>query len=166
MTPEDQPGTHDYRLSPDAQWALHTYSRFDTPPITELVKLADHSVVRVLEDNQQLREKMKASATPETEFLQLKIDDATVDAWMMKPTGFDPTRKYPLFVYVYGEPHAQTVLDRWGTSHADFHRVLAELGYLVVSIDNRGTPTPKGAPGGGLFSEALARCLQKNRRRP
>ena len=145
VTPKDQPGTHDYRFSPDAQWAFHTYSRFDMPPIVKLVKLADHSVVRVLEDNRQLREKMKKAATPKTEFLQLKIDGATVDAWMMKPAGFDSSRKYPLFVYVYGEPHAQTVLDRWGTPHADFHRVLAEFGYLVVSIDNRGTPAPKGA---------------------
>jgi len=145
VTPQDQPGTHHYSFSPDAQWAFHTFSRFDTPPITELVKLADHSVVRVLEDNRQLREKMKTIGAPPTEFLQLKIDDATVDAWMMKPADFDSSRKYPLFVYVYGEPHAQTVLDRWGTSHADFHRVLAELGYLVVSIDNRGTPAPKGA---------------------
>jgi len=145
VTPEDQLGTHDYRFSPDAQWAFHTYSRFDTPPITELVKLADHSVVRVLEDNQRLRERMKTIGAPETEFLQLEIDDAIVDAWMMKPSDFDPSRKYPLFVYVYGEPHAQTVLDRWGTSHAEFHRLLAELGYLVVSIDNRGTPAPKGA---------------------
>ena len=145
MTPQDQPGTHDYNFSPDAQWAFHTYSSFDTPPITELVKLADHSVVRVLEDNQQLREKMKTIGAPPTEFLQLKIDDVIVDAWMMKPADFDPSRKYPLFVYVYGEPHAQTVLDRWGTPHTDFHRLLAELGYLVVSIDNRGTPAPKGA---------------------
>ena len=93
----------------------------------------------MLEDNQKLRKKMKAIGAPATEFLQLKIADATVDAWMMKPVDFDPSRKYPLFVYVYGEPHAQTVLDRWGTSHADFHRLLAEMGYLVVSIDNRGT---------------------------
>ncbi|MFB3105574.1 MAG: alpha/beta hydrolase family protein, partial [Pseudomonadales bacterium] len=58
---------------------------------------------------------------------------------------FDPSRKYPVFVYIYGEPHAQTVLDVWGRVHADYHRAIADLGYLVVSIDNRGTPAPKGA---------------------
>ena len=145
VTPKNQPGTHDYNFSPDAQWAFHTYSSFDKPPITQLVKLSDHSVVRKLEDNQKLREKMKSIGAQPIEFLQLKIKDVTVDAWMLKPADFDPSRKYPLFVYVYGEPHAQTVLDRWGTSHAVFHRMLAELGYLVVSIDNRGTPAPKGA---------------------
>jgi dipeptidyl-peptidase-4 len=64
---------------------------------------------------------------------------------MIRPPGFDPSKKYPVLVYVYGEPHAQTVLDAWGKVQADYHRVVAELGYLVVSIDNRGTPAPKGA---------------------
>jgi dipeptidyl-peptidase-4 len=64
---------------------------------------------------------------------------------MIKPSDFDASRKYPVLVYVYGEPHAQTVLDAWGKVHADYHRMIADLGYLVVSIDNRGTPAPKGA---------------------
>jgi dipeptidyl-peptidase-4 len=81
-----------------------------------------------------------------TEFFQLEIGDGVVmDAWMIKPRDFDASRKYPVLVYVYGEPHAQTVLDAWGKVHADYHRMIADLGYLVVSIDNRGTPAPKGA---------------------
>lgn len=68
-----------------------------------------------------------------------------MDAWMIKPSDFDPEKKYPVLVYVYGEPHGQTVLDRWRNSSSDYHRAVAELGYLVVSIDNRGTPAPKGA---------------------
>ena len=81
-----------------------------------------------------------------TEFFQLNIDDdVAVDAWMIKPSDFDPAKKYPVLVYVYGEPHAQTVLDAWGKVHADYHRLIAELGYLVISMDNRGTPAPKGA---------------------
>lgn len=64
---------------------------------------------------------------------------------LVKPHDFDPTKKYPVFVYVYGEPHAQTVLDGWATVHDQFHRTIADLGYLVISIDNRGTPAPKGA---------------------
>jgi len=146
VTPVDQPGTHDYDLSPDAKWAFHTYSTFDTPPITELVQLPEHRVVRVLEDNKELRAKMESMISQSTEFLQLEIGDGVVmDAWMIKPDGFDPSKKYPVLVYVYGEPHAQTVLDAWGRVHADYHRLIADLGYLVVSIDNRGTPAPKGA---------------------
>ncbi|MBC8871618.1 MAG: DPP IV N-terminal domain-containing protein [Planctomycetes bacterium] len=146
VTPLDQPGTHDYDFSPDARWAFHAYSTFDTPPITELVQLPEHQVVRTLEDNQELRAKMESMISQPTEFLQLEIGDGVVmDAWMIKPEGFDPSRKYPVLVYVYGEPHAQTVLDAWGKVHADYHRLIADLGYLVVSIDNRGTPAPKGA---------------------
>lgn len=146
VTPDDQPGTHDYEFSPNARWAFHTYSTFDTPPVTELVQLPDHRVVRVLEDNRTLRKKMEPLITHPTKFFQIDIGDGVVmDAWMIKPRDFDASRKYPVFVYVYGEPHGQTVLDAWGRSQADFHRVIADLGYLVVSIDNRGTPAPKGA---------------------
>jgi len=146
VTPKSQPGTHDYEFSPDAVWAFHTYSTFDTPPVTEMVKLSDHKVVRVLEDNDELRKKMKPLIAQPTEFLHLDIGGGVVlDAWMIKPAGFDPSKKYPVLVYVYGEPHAQTVLDGWGKAQADYHRGIADLGYLVVSIDNRGTPSPKGA---------------------
>jgi dipeptidyl-peptidase-4 len=146
VTPMDQPGTHEYDFSPDAKWAFHTYSTFDTPPVTELVQLPDHRVVRVLEDNKELRKKMEPLISQPTEFFQLEIGGGVVmDAWMIKPREFDPSRKYPVFVYVYGEPHGQTVCDAWGFSQADYHRVIADLGYLVVSIDNRGTPAPKGA---------------------
>lgn len=146
VTPPDQPGTHDYDFSPTFEWAFHTYSTFDTPPVTELVELPGHRVVRVLEDNEELRRKMAPLISQPTEFLQLDIGGGVVmDAWMIKPTGFDPSRKYPLLVYVYGEPHLQTVLDAWGSAQADYHRMIADIGYLVVSIDNRGTPAPKGA---------------------
>jgi len=145
VTPMNQPGTHDYDFSPDAKWAFHTYSTFDTPPVTELVQLPEHQFVRVLEDNRKLRKKMESLISHPTEFFQLDIGGVIMDAWMIKPGDFDSSQKYPVFVYVYGEPHGQTVLDAWGRVHADFHRMIAELGYLVLSIDNRGTPAPKGA---------------------
>lgn len=146
VTPADQPGTHDYDFSPDARWAFHTYSTFDTPPVTELVQLPGHRVVRVLEDNDELRTRAESLISGPTEFLQLDIGGGVVmDAWMIKPRDFDPSRKYPVFVYQYTEPHAQDVLDRWARGHAHFHRVVADLGYLVVCMDTRGTPAPKGA---------------------
>ena len=146
ITPKEQLGTHDYRFSPDAQWAFHTYSTLDSPPIVELIELPGHGVVKVLEANVALRERMKPLITHPTEFLQLDIGgDVSVDAWLIKPKSFDETKKYPVFIYVYGEPYAQTVLDSWGAAQIDFHRVVADTGYLVVSIDNRGTPAPKGA---------------------
>ncbi|MDA0282008.1 MAG: DPP IV N-terminal domain-containing protein [Planctomycetota bacterium] len=146
ITPEAQPGTHDFDFSPDARWAFHTWSTLDKPPVVELVELPKYRAVRVLEDNSELRARMKNVISHPTEFLQLDIGDGvSMDAWMIKPKDFDESKKYPVFIYVYGEPHAQTVLDNWGAAQIDFHRVVADLGYLVVSIDNRGTPAPKGA---------------------
>jgi dipeptidyl-peptidase-4 len=146
ITPEDQPGTHNYSFSPDAAWAFHTHSTIDSPPVVELVELPRHRVVRVLEDNRPLRDRLRESGSRPVEFLRLDIGDGiTLDAWLLAPRDFDPARKYPVLVYVYGEPHAQTVLDEWGAGQIDFHRVVADLGYVVVSIDNRGTPAPKGA---------------------
>ncbi|MCW5559461.1 MAG: DPP IV N-terminal domain-containing protein, partial [Verrucomicrobiae bacterium] len=146
VTPASQPGTHHYDFSPDGKWAFHTYSRFDSPPVTELVQMPGHQTVRTLEDNLELQARAKEWISSPTEFLQLEIKDGVVlDAWMIKPDDFDPTKKYPVWVYVYGEPHAQTVLDAWGAAQAPHARVFAKLGYLVVSIDNRGTPAPKGA---------------------
>lgn len=146
ITPMDQPGTHNYIISPDGKWAFHTYSTANTPQVTAFVNLSDHKVVRVLEANSELHGKIKTLNAQPKEFISLAIGDGVVmDAWMIKPVDFDPSRKYPVFVYVYGEPHGQTVMDSWGHAMADFHRVIADLGYLVVSIDNRGTPCPKGA---------------------
>ncbi len=146
ITPDDLTGTHDYIFSEDAKWAFHTHSTFDTPPVTDLVELPTHRVVRVLEDNAELQTISRQWDSKSTEFLQLQIEEGvSLDAWMIKPKVFDPSKKYPVFIYVYGEPYAQTVLDRWGAAQSHFLRVAADLGYLVVSIDNRGTPAPKGA---------------------
>jgi len=144
ITPKDQPGYHRYNISPDKKWAFHTYSSANKPPVTELVKLPGHKVLRVLEDNKALRE--KAASLQAVELFQVDIEDGiSIDGWLIKPGDFDPSRKYPVFIYVYGEPHGQTVRDSWGFAMADYHRVIADLGYLVISMDNRGTPCPKGA---------------------
>lgn len=146
VTPANQVGTHGYLFSPDAKWAIHTYSTLDSPPLHELVEVESHRVVSSLERNDDIRERMKSIVSHPTEFLKLDIGNGLeFDAWMLKPKDFDGKKKYPLFIYVYGEPHAQTVLNEWGAAQIDFHRLVAEMGYVVVSIDNRGTPAPKGA---------------------
>ena len=146
VTPEGREGTHHYVFSPDARWAFHTHSSFDTPPVTELLTLPDHKVVRVLEANEPLMVKLTGLIHQPTEFFQVDIgNEVVIDGWMIKPPGFDPKKKYPTIVYVYGEPHGQTVLDSWNAAQGLYHRAVAELGYLVVSMDNRGTPAPKGA---------------------
>ncbi|MGL6074382.1 MAG: DPP IV N-terminal domain-containing protein [Fimbriiglobus sp.] len=148
VTPKDQPGTHNYVFSPDRKWAFHTYSTFDKPPVVDLVELAEHRSVRVLESNEAVLKRAMPLIPKPTEFLKVDIGHGIVmDAWMIKPRDFDASKKYPVFFFIYGEPHGQTVLDDWagGQNHTMFHRMIADLGYLVVSMDNRGTPAPKGA---------------------
>ena len=148
LTPPDQPGSHRYAFSPDRRFAIHTRSTFDSPPVTDLVGLPGHEHLRVLEANAPLAAAVEPLITRPTDFLRLDIGDGVeMDAWMIKPRDFDPGKQYPVFVFVYGEPADQTVRDDWfgGQGFGLFHRAIADLGYLVVSIDNRGTPAPKGA---------------------
>lgn len=145
VTPTSQPGTHSYDISPDFHWALHTYSTFNTPPSTDLLRLSDQKPQRVLEDNAKLREQATDILSTPTEFFRLDIGGGiSLDAWLIRPKDFDPAKKYPLLIYVYGEPAGQTVLDHWDGENAIFHRALAQEGYIIASIDNRGTPAPRG----------------------
>ena len=145
LTPMDQEGTHSYQISTDSKWAFHTYSSFDTPPVTELVRLPGHDVMRTLVGNSKLRNKVAALKSRPPEFFSVDIgDEVLLDAWCMKPFDFDPEKRYPLFFYVYGEPAGATVRDSWGGSRYLWHLMLTQQGYLVMSVDNRGTNVPRG----------------------
>jgi dipeptidyl-peptidase-4 len=145
ITPTDQPGTHSYNISSDAKFAVHTYSTFETPPIVELVSLPEHKTVRVLEDNKELKEKLAKLKRPATEFFRVEIGDGVqLDGWCITPPKLNEKKKYPVLFHVYGEPAGQTVLDRWGTTRHLWHLMLAQQGYVVISVDNRGTPAPRG----------------------
>jgi dipeptidyl-peptidase 4 len=145
ITPQQQEGTHSYNISPDAQWAIHTFSSFGVPPKIELVSLPEHETKRTLTDNSELQEKLQKLKSSPTEFYRVDIGDGVLlDAWCIKPPDMDPEKKYPLFFYVYGEPAGQTVLDKWGGEKYLWYRLLAQQGYVVMSVDNRGTPAPRG----------------------
>jgi dipeptidyl-peptidase-4 len=147
VTPADQPGTHTYDAAPGARLAFHTWSQIDRPPATDVVELPSHRSLRPLTDPSTLRTKLTGILKPPAEFLKVDIGGGVVlDGWMLKPSTFDPSRKYPVVVFVYGEPAGQMVTDRWGGVNILFHRALAEAGYVVVCFDNRGTPSPRGAP--------------------
>jgi dipeptidyl-peptidase 4 len=144
VSPVEQQGTHSYRFSKDGRWAFHTFSCFGQPPVIELVALPEHKIVRVLAGNATLRQKLAGLASCPHEFFKVDIGDWAVDAWCIKPLDFDPARLYPLLIHVYGEPAASTVLDVWGGDNYLWHSMLAQRGYVVMSIDNRGTPAPLG----------------------
>jgi dipeptidyl-peptidase-4 len=145
VTPSDQPGTHTYDISPDGRWAFHTYSTFTQPSVSDLISLPDHKVVRVFEDNAELKKKVAPILAGRTEMFQVDVGDGVkLDGWLIKPTQFDPAKKYPLIVHVYGEPAGLTVNDSWGGTGRILYAALADDGYLIASFDNRGTPSPKG----------------------
>jgi dipeptidyl-peptidase-4 len=145
VTPTDQGGWHDYDVSPDGAWAVHTRSRFGTPPRTELIRLPDHAVVRVLAANEKLHAAVGALSRGPAEFFRVDAGDGVqLDGWMMRPPGFDPSKMYPVLFHVYGEPFGATVTDRWGGRNYLWHLMLTQQGYVVASIDNRGTPAPRG----------------------
>lgn len=145
LTPAASPGYNGYDVSPDGAWAFHTHSRFDTPTTWSLVRLPGHETARVMTDNAQLKARVAGLKRGELEFFRLERGDGPpLDGWMMKPPDFDPSKKYPVLFYVYGEPAAQTVVDRWGGSTYLWHLMLTQQGYIVASVDNRGTPAPRG----------------------
>ncbi len=145
ITPAELPGTHGYQISQDSHWAIHTQSAFGKPPAIDLVSLPDHKSIRMLQDNAELQEKISVIEKSEVEFFRVDIGDGVLlDGWCIKPPDFDPQKKYPLLFHVYGEPAGQTVLDRWGGDKYLWHKMLAQHGYIVASVDNRGTPSPRG----------------------
>jgi dipeptidyl-peptidase 4 len=145
LSPSNQPGTHNYNISPRDDLAIHTFSTFSKPPVTEIIRLPQHTSVRTLVDNRELRERLAKLKQCPTEFFRVDVGDGVqLDGWMIKPPDFDPKKRYPVLFYVYGEPAAQTVLDDWGGGTLMWHMMLAQKGYIVMSVDNRGTPAPRG----------------------
>ena len=145
VTPAVASGTHTYNVSPDCRWAFHSDSRFDMPGQSDLVRLPDHAVVRVFQANTELKAKVGPMLAGRTEMLQVDVGGGVVlDGWLIKPRAFDPSKKYPVIVYVYGEPAGTTVTDSWGGSNRVLLAAIADEGYLIASFDNRGTPSLKG----------------------
>lgn len=145
LTPTTNAGTNGYNISPRGDVAIHSYSTFNHVPVTDVVRLPQHSVVRTLIDNHEIQDRLAKLKPSATEFFKVDIGDGVrLDGWMIKPPDFDSQKHYPVLFYVYGEPWGQTVLDRWGGRDRLWHQMLTQQGYIVMSVDNRGTPAPKG----------------------
>jgi dipeptidyl-peptidase-4 len=145
VAPAQLGGTHGYNISPDGRWAIHTASSADSPSALDLVRLPAHERVRPLIANERLRTAVRDFVTRPTEFFRVSVGGGLeVDGMMTRPRDCDSTKAYPVLVYVYGEPAGQTVRDAWGGGQSLWYRALADLGYLVVSFDNQGTPAPRG----------------------
>lgn len=145
VTPTGQSGWNTYDISPNGQWAVHTRSSFGTPSNYELVDVLNKKIVRPVTDNAELQAKIVKLQKGPQEFFKIDTaDGVSLNGWMMKPPGFDPSKKYPILYYVYGEPASQTVSDSWGGNNYLWFLMLSQQGYIVASVDNRGTPEPRG----------------------
>ena len=137
-------GTHDYNISPNAAFAMHSFSNYKTMPASEWVSLPDH---KPLDENNTILKTMKVNPNNRVEYFTITTEDnITVDGWMIKPANFDSTKKYPVMFHVYTEPAASTVNDTYGSQANNLYAGnMSDSGYFQASLDNRGTPSLKGA---------------------
>lgn len=143
VTPSNLSGVNKYNISPNGKYAIHEFSNSNTPTTYNLISLPDHKILKKFVTNKIYAQQIKNLSLPKYEFFKIKTADGILmDGKILKPLNFDPSKKYPVLFYVYGEPWTQTVVDTWkfGWEH-----LLAQMGYVIVSVDNRGTPAPKGS---------------------
>ena len=150
-------GTDAVNMSPDCRYFLNTHSSAGQPAIVSLREGATGKLVKTLEDNTKLRQTLDQYSLGKLEFFSFKTGEGvSLNGSMLKPANFDPAKKYPVLMYVYGGPGSQTVADNTGAGVSFrnylWHQLLAQNGYVVVSVDNRGT----GARGGAFRKTTYA----------
>jgi dipeptidyl-peptidase 4 len=125
-------------FSAGMKYFMKTYSDANTPRIFSLCA-EDGKEIAVLEDNKDLVEKMKSYGFSKKEFMQIKGTDELLNASIIRPPNFDPTKKYPVYVNIYGGPGSNTVTDDFDGNDYFYHQLLAQKGYIVFSVDPHGT---------------------------
>lgn len=144
LSPESLKGSHDYSFSSNGTYAEHTFSNYFTPPTKEFITVANQ---KSLTEGESIVNNLKnLEKKSNTEFFTITTtDNIQMDGWMVKPSNFDPKKKYPVVFYVYSEPAGTTVTDTYGADQNGLYMGdMAEDGYIYISLDNRGTPAPKG----------------------
>ncbi|HVY74989.1 MAG TPA: S9 family peptidase [Puia sp.] len=145
VTPMNQPGTHRYDISPDGSYALHDFSNYYTRRSGEIITLPNHQKIAA-SAGVTIPTAADSAASNMSFFRITTVDGVTMDGWIKKPVPFDPNKKYPIVFFVYSEPASQTVLDKYGEGRNFLYQGdMAKDGYIYISLDNRGTPAPKGA---------------------
>jgi dipeptidyl-peptidase-4 len=132
-------GTHSSKFSNGMKYYSNTYSTADTPPYISLHNYTGEEI-RVLENNSQLTNKMKEFDLTNKEFFSFTTsEDVSLNGWIIKPSDFDENKEYPVFMFLYGGPGSQQVLNSWGWFNYFWYQHLAQKGYIVACVDNRGT---------------------------
>jgi len=148
LSPATQKGTHTYSISPGAEYATHNFSNHNYERVSEWVNLTNQSVIKT---NPQVQRdgnhRGEGKLRPKVEMFQVTtVDGITMDGWMIKPTDFDSTKKYPVLFHVYAEPAAATVVDAAGNAGTgEYAGDIAADGYIQMAVEGRGTPISKGA---------------------
>jgi dipeptidyl-peptidase-4 len=132
-------GTHSVSFNPDFSYYIDEYSSASSPPVTTLYQ-ANGKQVKVLEANKALTDRLSAFRISPKEFMEITTDAGVkLNAWIIRPADFSPQKKYPVLMHCYGGPGHQTVTDAWGGADFFWYQLLASKGYVIVSVDNRGT---------------------------
>lgn len=132
-------GTHTAAFSTGFNYFVHSYSN-DTLPTQVTLRTRETASIRILEDNTKLRESLRKIRLHGKSYLTIPgADGGALNAWMIRPNDFDASRKYPVLMYVYGGPGSQTVKNAWEGPNAFWYQHLADKGYIIISVDNRGT---------------------------
>ena len=145
VTPDVLEGSHNYQISTKAKYAFHSFSNYFTRPMQAIVSLPNHKFIN---ENQNMIEKydLEKKKDHPLEFFEITtVDDVTMEGWIVKPKNLDKNKKYPVLFYFYSEPAGQTGVNRYGAGNNGLYDGnLAEDGYVYVTFDGRGTPSPKG----------------------
>ncbi len=132
-------GTNSATFSSNCNYYINNYSNANTPGFIS-VNDKTGKEIRILEENKILVNKLSEYQLNKKEFITVPtVGGIKLNAWIIKPSNFDPNKKYPLFMFLYGGPGSQQVLDSWGGANYMWYQLLAEKGYIVACVDNRGT---------------------------
>ncbi len=133
-------GMNSANFSPDFKYFILNNSASNSPLKVSLYRSANTQLIKVLEDNADLRARLTGYNISPKEFTVIKTADGVeLNSWMIKPTNFDPNKKYPLLMFVYGGPGSQQVLNQYDGANFYWYQILAQKGYIVACVDNRGT---------------------------
>ncbi|MBN4082114.1 DPP IV N-terminal domain-containing protein, partial [bacterium AH-315-B15] len=131
-------GTNDGSFSRGMKYYVNTHSSASSPPYISVHK-SDGEEITVLVDNKELQVELEPYNLSKKEFITIKGVEHELNAWIIKPPNFDATKKYPVYFNIYNGPGANTVSDSWGRSSAMYLQLLAQKGYIIISVDTRGT---------------------------
>lgn len=132
-------GTNNAAFSADFSYFINTYSSASTAPVYTLNTAKTGKKIKLIKDNTALQNKLKDYKMSEKEFSTIHINGNDLNMWMIKPSNFDASKTYPLFMFQYSGPGSQSVSNTWNSANDYWYQLLAQKGYIIACVDGRGT---------------------------